>query len=269
MNPKVMEETAKALKNAGMSDDAIAKILAGSMQQEAAAVTPDPVKTSSKPRPKPHASKRKFKMTADDVEVTDDTRKVADECIGYALATGETKAQMKLKAAELFNISGLLECKDQDEALLAWDKLLTDSVAVPDKIENRNNGKMVPARFTSGPNKGKIKWTVSNSLSALFERGREMIQAFIPMRDSEGYQAAEDKLCPGGVWTTKATILSTRKQFKPKAKVDGVKQAKINAQALKGVVTKYIVTKKDAKKAHAEIKPILKEITDLLTKLSK
>jgi hypothetical protein len=59
------------------------------------------------------------------------------------------------------------------------------------------------------------------------------------------------------------------KQYKPKSKVDGVRQAKTNALALKGVVTKYITSKSDAKKAQAEIAPILKEITALLTKLSK
>ena len=96
-----------------------------------------------------------------------------------------------------------------------------------------------------------------------------MIQAFIPMRDAEGWAKAEEKLMPGGGWVTKSVILSVRKQFKPKAKVDGVKQSKINAQALKGVVDKYITTKKDAKKALAEITPILKGITDSLTKLAK
>ena len=268
MNPKVMIETANALKACGMNPDQIASVLAGSLGNVAA----EPARTTTTTRPVARNAKRKnasFKLTADDIEITDDTRQIADDCIGYALATGETKAQMKIKAAELFNVSSLLECKDQDEALLAWDKLLEASVAVPDKIENRNNGKMVSARFTSGPNKGKIKWTVSTSLSALFERGREMIQAFIPLRDKDGWQAAEDKLMPGGVWVTKAVILSTRKQMKPKAKVDGVKQTKINAQALKGVVDKYISTKADAKKALAEITPILKEITDTLKKIAK
>lgn len=268
MNPTVMAETAKALKAAGMSDSAIATILAGSMNQELA-TEPTTAPKAPKKTANPKRKNAAFKLTVDDVQTTDDTRRVADECIGFALATGEYKVQMKIKAAELFSISGLLECKDQENALAAWDKLLTDSIAVPDKITNRNTGKEVPARFTSGPNKGKIKWTISTSLSVLFERGREMIQAFIPMRDAEGYQAAEDKLCPGGVWAAKSVILATRKQFRPKQKVDGVKQAKTNALALKGVVVKYISTKTDAKKAKAEIAPILKEITDMLTKLAK
>jgi hypothetical protein len=213
MNPQAIAETTKVLTDAGMSTDQIAHVLASQFQNVGAepAVHLD-ASVKPKGRKKPSNSKRKFTMTADDVDCTDDTRKLADECIGFAISTGETKAQMKIKAAELFNVSGLYECKNQEEALLAWDKLLTDSVAVPDKIQNRNNGKMVPARFTSGPNKGKIKWTVSTSLSALFERGREMIQAFIPMRDAEGYQAAEDKLCPGGTWETKAVIRSVSKQ---------------------------------------------------------
>jgi hypothetical protein len=263
MEPKVMIETAKALKAAGLGDEAIANVLAGNSTMNAE------TKAETK-KPKPPASKRKFSMTADKVEVTDETRKVADECIGYALATGESKAQMKIKAAELFNVSGLLECKDQDEAMLAWEKLLEASVAVPEKVENRNNGKMVSARFTSGPNKGKIKWTVSNSLSALFERGREMIQAFIPMRDKEGWGKAEEKLLvAGGQWATKSVILAVRGQYKTKKAVDGVKQSKINAQALKGVVDKYITTKSDAKKTLAEITPIWKEIEKSLKKLAK
>ena len=269
MNPTVVKETTDILKAAGMNAEQIAHVLASGMKNAAAEPAVDTTTTAPVTRKKPSNSKRKFTMTAADIHTTDDTRKLADECIGYALATGETKTQMKIKAAELFSISGILECKDQDEALLAWDKLLTDSVAVPDKIMNRNSGKMVPARFTSGPNEGKIKWTVSTSLSALFERGREMIQAFIPMRDAEGFQNAEDKLCPAGVWETKAVIRSVAKQYKPKQAVDAVKQCKTNALALKGVVVKYVTTKTTAKKAKAEIKPILAEIEALLTKLSK
>lgn len=269
MNPQAIAETTKVLVAAGMNPEQIAHVLASSMNNVAAETVHPDASTSKPVTRKVHASKRNFTLTADQIEVTDDTKRLADECIGYAISTGETKTQMKVKAAELFNVSGILECKDQEQALIAWDKLLTASVAVPEKIENRNNGKMVPARFTSGPQKGKIKWTVSTSLSALFERGREMIQAFLPMRDDAGYTAAEEKLCPGGVWVTKAVIRSVAKQYKPKQQVDGVKQCKTNALALKGVVNKYITKKADAKKAKAEIAPILKEITDILTKLSK
>ena len=270
MNPSTITETAKALKAAGLDDKVIAAMIADSMGN----VAVEPV-TTGKPAASPRKPRGKdktpttFTLTASDVKITSDTIEIADQAIEYALATGESKEQMKVKAAELFSVSGILECIDQEQALEAWDLLLAASVAVPDKIENRNSGKMVSARWTAGPKKGKIKWTVSTSLSALFERGREMIHAFIPMRDDQGYAAAQDKLFVADVWVPKADILAVSKVYKPKTVVKPVVQSRTNAKALQGVITKYVLKKSDAVKVKAEIFPILDEIKAYINKKCK
>jgi hypothetical protein len=215
---------------------------------------------------------KKKRLAAANIESTPELKAIADDAIGYGLAAGESSTQMKVKVCELISEGNILNAKDSDEGFAAYKKLLEASTAIPEKVQNRNNGKMVPARFTSGPRKGEVKWAVDKSLSAVSECGREFIQAFIPMRDDQGFDAAVAKLFVSGVksqFVTKEVILAVRKSYQPKGNVDPIKQTITNAKALKGVVDKYVTKKADAKKIKAELFPILDEIKATIDKLSK
>jgi hypothetical protein len=261
MNTSTITETAKALKAAGLADEAIATML---MNMAVDPVTPDPA-----PAPKKKPAKTTKSLTADSIAVTEDLRSIADDTISYALAAGESDKQVKAKVCELISEAGILHCKDADEGFTAFRKLLESATTVPDKLEARNTGKITPVRFTSGPRKGQVKWTNFTELSVPYERGREFIYAFIPMRDDQGYKAAEEKLFVNGGFAAKEIIRATMNSYKAKRPVDPVKQSITNAKALKGVIDKYVTKKADAKKVKAEMFPILDEIKAMINKTLK